>query len=208
MFGIHDYGLFLLASFALHAVPGQDVLFVVAQSLANGRRAGVLAALGIGAGSLVHSAAVALGVGALIAGAPAALRVVRLAGVAYLVLLALRCLLRAWRGAQAPEAAPAISATKAFGQGFVTNVTNAKVLLFYLAFLPQFVTPGVPGTAIGLLLLGLSFGVTGSMWNSGVAFAASAAAPSDARSGRARRLLDAMAGAILLAIAIPIFRQP
>ena len=207
MFGIHDYGLFLLASFALPAVPGQDVLFVVAQSLANGRRAGVLAALGIGAGSLVHTAAVALGVGALIAGAPAALRVVRLAGASYLVFLALRCLQRAWRGAQAPEAAPPISTTKAFAQGFVTNVTNAKVLLFYLAFLPQFVTPGVRDTTVGLLLLGLSFGVTGSLWNCGVALAASATAPAFARSGRARRLLDAIAGAILLAIAIPIFRR-
>jgi threonine/homoserine/homoserine lactone efflux protein len=208
MFAIHDYGLFLLASFALHALPGQDVLFVVAQSLASGRRAGVLAALGIGAGSLVHTAAVALGVGALIAGAPAALRFVRLAGAFYLLFLALRCLQRAWRGAHAPLAAPAIGATRAFGQGFVTNVTNAKVLLFYLAFLPQFVTPGVRGTAVGLLLLGLSFGVTGSLWNSGVALAASAAAPAIARGERARRLIDAIAGAILLAIAIPIFRQP
>jgi threonine/homoserine/homoserine lactone efflux protein len=206
MFGIHDYGLFLLASFALHAVPGQDVLFVLAQSLANGRRAGVLAALGIGAGSLVHTAAVALGIGALIAGAPAALRVVRLAGASYLVFLALRCLHRAWRGAQAPGATPAVSARAAFGQGFVTNVTNVKVLLFYLAFLPQFVTAGAGGTTVGLLLLGLSFGVTGSLWNSAVALAASAAAPAFARSGRARRVLDAVAGLILLGIAIPIFR--
>jgi len=207
MFGIHDYVPFLVASFALHAVPGQDVLFVIAQSLANGRRAGVVGAVGIGAGSLVHTVAVALGVGALIAGVPAALRVVRLGGASYLVLLAMRCVLRAYRGAQAPDTAPAVSGSAALGQGFVTNVTNVKVLLFYLAFLPQFVTPGVSGTAIGLLLLGLSFGVTGSLWNTGVAIAASVAAPAFARSNRARRVLDALAGLILLAIAIPIFRQ-
>ena len=207
MFGIHDYALFLLASFALHAVPGQDVLFVVAQSLANGRRAGILAALGIGAGSLIHTVAVALGVGALIAGMPAALRIVRVVGASYLVLLAMRCLLRAYRGADAGDPLPAVGGSEAFAQGFVTNVTNVKVLLFYLAFLPQFVTPGASGAFVGLLLLGLSFGVTGSLWNAGVAFAASAVAPAFARSRRARRLLDGLAGLILLVIAIPIFRQ-
>src|SRR5262249_15542344 len=141
-FPIHDYGLFLLASVALHAVPGQDVLFVVAQSLANGRRAGVIGAAGIGAGSLVHSAAVALGLGALLAGLPDALRVVRLAGAAYLLYLALRSLVRAARGGEGARTPAAVSNARAFAQGFVTNVSNAKVLLFYLAFLPQFVTPG------------------------------------------------------------------
>jgi threonine/homoserine/homoserine lactone efflux protein len=207
MFAIHDYALFLLASLALHAVPGQDVLFVLAQSFANGRRAGVLGALGIGAGSLVHTAAVALGVGALIAGSPAALRTVRLAGAAYLGLLALSCLLRAFRRTQAPAPAPATSRRAAFGQGFVTSVTNVKVLLFYLAFLPQFVTPGASGTAIGLLLLGLSFGVTGSFWNAGVALAASAAAPAFADSNMSRRALDAVAGLLLLAITVPIVSE-
>jgi hypothetical protein len=113
MFGIHDYVPFLVASFALHAVPGQDVLFVIAQSLANGRRAGVVGAVGIGAGSLVHTVAVALGVGALIGGVPAALRVVRLGGASYLVLLAMRCVLRAYRGGEAPDTAPAVSGSAA-----------------------------------------------------------------------------------------------
>jgi threonine/homoserine/homoserine lactone efflux protein len=206
VFGIHDYGLFLLASFALHAVPGQDVLFVVAQSIANGRRAGVLGAAGIGAGSLIHTAVVALGIGALLAGIPAALRIVRLAGAAYLLFLALRCLIRAARGA--PRSAPAsVTGSTAFAQGFVTSVTNAKVLLFYLAFLPQFVAAAADHTTLGLLLLGLSFGITGTLWNCGVALGVSAVAPAIAGKRSAQRALDAGAGLLLLAIAIPILRQ-
>jgi threonine/homoserine/homoserine lactone efflux protein len=207
VFGIHDYGLFLLASFALHAVPGQDVLFVVAQSISNGRRAGVLGAVGIGTGSLVHTLGVALGIGALLAGLPAALRVVRLAGAAYLLFLALRCLLRAARGGEPVRAQAPVTTSTAFAQGFVTNVTNVKVLLFYLAFLPQFVTAGADRTALGLLLLGLSFGVTGTLWNCGVALGASALAPAIAGRRSAQRLLDAGAGLLLLAIAIPILVQ-
>src|SRR5262245_45283556 len=141
MFGIHDYGVFLLASFALHAVPGQDVLFVVAQSLSGGRRAGVLASVGVGAGSLVHTAGVALGLGAVLASFPAVLHAIRLAGAAYLIVLALGCLRRARRPGSIPDEKPALPGHVSFRQGFVTNVANAKVLLFYLAFLPQFVTP-------------------------------------------------------------------
>ena len=204
MFGIHDYGLFLVASFALHAVPGQDVLFVVAQSLSNGRRAGVLAAAGIGAGSLVHTALVAAGLGALIAGFPAALRGIRLAGAVYLIVLALRCLQRARSTAVVTDDARAVRGHASFAQGFVTNVANAKVLVFYLAFLPQFVTPGRADTWVGFLLLGLSFAVTGTLWNGAVAVGASAMEPLLAGRRNARRLLDATAGSLLLAIAIPI----
>ena len=206
MFGIHDYGLFLIASFALHAVPGQDVLYVVAQSIATGRRGGVIGAVGIGAGSLIHTVAVALGIGALLAGLPDALRIVRLAGAAYLVYLAVRCLLRAARGGEAARTPASVSAPRAFAQGFITNVTNAKVLLFYLAFLPQFVTPG-PAAAPGLLLLGLSFAITGTLWNAGVALGASALAPAIVGRRSAQRLLDTVAGLLLLTIAIPILRQ-
>jgi threonine/homoserine/homoserine lactone efflux protein len=208
-FGIHDYGLFLLVSFTLHAVPGQDVLFLVAQSVSGGRRSGVLGAIGIGAGSFVHTAIVALGIGGLLAGAPGALRVVRVAGARYLVWLALRGLRRAWTGAPASAATAAPSGdSTALRQGFLTNLTNAKVLLFYLAFLPQFVHPGGAWTAVGLLLLGLSFGVTGTLWNAGVAWGASALAPRLRRRRGGQRVLDAAAGLLLLGIAVPILRQP
>jgi threonine/homoserine/homoserine lactone efflux protein len=204
MFGIHDYGVFLLASFALHAVPGQDVLFVVAQSLSGGRRAGVLAAVGVGTGSLVHTAVVALGLGAVLASFPAVLHAIRLAGAAYLVVLALSCLRRARRPSSDPDSAPAVPGHVSFRQGFVTNVANAKVLLFYLAFLPQFVTPDRADASLGFLLLGLSFATTGTLWNAAVAAGASALEPVLLRSRNGRRLLDACAGFLLLAIAIPI----
>jgi len=86
--------------------------------------------VGIGAGSLIHTAAVALGIGALLAGLPAALRLVRIAGAGYLSFLALRCLIRAARGVEPSNAPAPVTGSTAFTQGFVTNVTNVKVLLF------------------------------------------------------------------------------
>ena len=140
MFDLHDLLLFLGAGLALNLTPGPDMLYVAARSTSEGRRAGVVSALGIGAGTLVHIAALALGLSALLAAVPLLYDVVRLAGAAYLVWLGLRALLRP---AAAPDEAPPppASLTTIFRQGVVTNVLNPKVALFFLAFLPQFVDP-------------------------------------------------------------------
>ena len=163
MFGIHDYGLFVLSAVLLNIAPGQDTLYILGRSIGQGRRAGIASALGVSAGTVVHTLAAALGLSAIVAASATAFLVVKLVGAAYLVYLGVRAIV-------APstvldlDMARTGDARTAFRQGLVTNVLNPKVGLFFLAFLPQFVAAGAPRAMYGFLLLGLTFVVTGTVW--------------------------------------------
>ncbi|MFZ7093319.1 LysE family translocator [Primorskyibacter sp. 2E233] len=128
---------FVPASLALNLTPGADMMFCLAQGLRGGARPGWAASAGIAAGGLLHASLAGLGLSALLATMPGAFEVIRWAGVAYLLWLAVRTLLSPFGG---PDVA-GLSAARAFSQGFVVNLTNPKVILFILAFVPQFVDP-------------------------------------------------------------------
>jgi threonine/homoserine/homoserine lactone efflux protein len=145
--------LFSLAALALIVVPGPAVLYVVARSLDQGRRAGVVSTLGIGVGGLVHVAAATLGVSSLVLSSARAFEVVKLAGAAYLVVLGLR-LLVGGRNGEGPERRERAPLRRVFAQGVVVNVLNPKTALFFLAFLPQFVDPDAGSVALQMLVLG------------------------------------------------------
>lgn len=146
------FGLALLIGFA----PGPDNLFVLMQSAAHGRKTGFCIVLGLCCGILVHTAAVALGLAALFATAPAAFTLLKCIGAAYLAWLAWQ----AWRARadslQMPSA-PQLQAVRAMARGAFMNLTNPKVILFFLAFLPQFVDPGRGAVAPQLCWFGLLF---------------------------------------------------
>jgi len=174
MLGIHDYWLFVVAGVLLNIAPGQDTFYILGSSIAQGRRAGVASALGIGAGCIVHTIAAAAGLSAILAASAAAFVVVKLAGAAYLIYLGARYIL-AREHALPPSAAVAPgTAWKAFRQGIVTNVLNPKVALFFLAFLPQFIAPDSPTKIAAFIALGLTFIATGTVWCIFLAFAAAA----------------------------------
>jgi len=172
--------VFMGATLALNLTPGPDMLYVIARSAGEGRAAGVVSALGIAAGCMVHTLAIALGLSSLLVAVPVAYDVVRYAGAAYLIYLGVRALLRPSTQAGAPPAPAPLDAV--FRQGVVTNVLNPKVALFFLAFLPQFVDPARGGVAWQLLALGVLFNTSGTLVNLGVALAASGAV----RWGRSR----------------------
>jgi threonine/homoserine/homoserine lactone efflux protein len=143
--------VFLAASAALVAIPGPNVLFVLARGLSGGRRAAVVSVLGVEAATACFVAAAAFGLTALLMSSAVAFAVVRYAGALYLLLLAVRAL----RSRPAAEPA-AVPAGRTFRQAYLVGISNPKVAVFFLAFLPQFVTPG--GSAAGqILLLGLVF---------------------------------------------------
>jgi threonine/homoserine/homoserine lactone efflux protein len=131
--------VFALASLALAVVPGPAVLYIVAQSIYGGRRAGVVSALGVANGGLVHVLAAVIGLSALLAASAEAFTAVKILGAVYLVWLGIRTLLRADDriGGRAAERTLA----RTYRQGVVVNVLNPKTALFFLAFLPQFVDP-------------------------------------------------------------------
>jgi threonine/homoserine/homoserine lactone efflux protein len=168
--------VFLIAMFAVNITPGPDMLYVIGRAVTQGRLAGVVAALGIGTGCIVHIVAAALGLAAVFEHAPAAFTALKYAGAVYLVWIGVQAWRTAARGGVTPAVAPHASLWAAFAQGFVTNVLNPKVILFFLAFLPQFVPhdsqiPGWQFAALGTLFnisgtivngaMGLCFGAAG-----------------------------------------------
>ena len=169
---LHSLGLFLAAGLALNLTPGPDMLYVAARGAGEGRPAGIVSALGIGVGTLVHIALVAAGLAALLAAVPVAYMALRLGGAAYLVWLGVKAL-RAAPGDGAVAELPPAPLGAIFRQGVITNVLNPKVALFFLAFLPQFVDPARGDPALQVIVLGLLFDVSGTLVNLTVALASS-----------------------------------
>ena len=148
--------LFSLAALALIVVPGPAVLYIVARSVDQGRRAGVVSALGIGVGGLVHVLAATVGLSALVVSSARAFEAVKYAGAAYLIVLGVRRLLTR---EEAPEDRDVQRAPlgRVFRDGVVVNVLNPKTALFFLAFLPQFVDPDAGPVALQTAVLGFVF---------------------------------------------------
>jgi threonine/homoserine/homoserine lactone efflux protein len=148
--------LFLAATVALLVVPGPAVLYIVAQSIDRGRRAGLVSMLGIQAGALVHIAAAAVGLSSLLVSSAVAFETVKYAGAAYLVFLGVRRLL-ARDDVEAVRIRRERSLRRLFTQGAVVNVLNPKTALFFFAFLPQFVDPDAGYAALQIAILGVLF---------------------------------------------------
>jgi threonine/homoserine/homoserine lactone efflux protein len=189
--------LFATAALLVNLTPGPDMMFVAGSSLAQGRRAGVLAALGVGAGCLLHTALAALGLAALLAASPLAFSAVKMAGAAYLVWLGVAMLRRA---SPMPGAAPAVASRRVFWQGALTNALNPKVALFYLAFLPQFIEPAAPDATLGFVVLGTLFNVGGTAVNVAVALLAATLREALAGGIAAGRWLQRIAGAAFVGL--------
>ena len=166
--GIEHLGLFIVAGWLLNLTPGPDVLCIVSNGLRHGARAGVVAALGITAGCFVHILAAAVGLGALIAASSTAFTLLKWLGAAYLVVVGLAMMLsrspmdaiNSIAVSEGVAGARGIKDLKSvFVQGFLTNALNPKVALFFVAFLPQFITPDAPNKPLTFALLGLIFTV-------------------------------------------------
>ena len=207
--------LFIGAGLLLNLTPGPDVFFIVSHALRGGARRGLVAALGIAAGCCVHVVAAAVGVSALVAASATAFSVLKWIGAAYLVYVG-ATMLFARKPAGAPYliAAPAggagaagrfgseSSAAAVFRRGFLTNVLNPKVALFFLAFVPQFIVAGTPHAWAVFLALGLLFTFNGLAVCAGWALAAAWAAR---RAGFMRRGMQAMervAGAVFIGFGV------
>ena len=146
---------FLGASMALTIAPGPDNIFVMTQGIARGRRPAIVTALGMCSGVSVHTTAAAFGFSAVFYSSAVAFTVVKWAGAAYLLHLAFRTMKE--RSAIRLSAAEELPAAALFRRGFIMNVLNPKVAMFFLAFLPQFVTPASGHIPLQMLLLGFIF---------------------------------------------------
>jgi RhtB (resistance to homoserine/threonine) family protein len=203
MFGIHDLTLFVVSGLLLNIVPGPDTMLVVTRSATQGWRAGSAAALGIGSGTFVHVLAAALGMSALLATSAHAFTVVKWVGAAYLVYVGVRMWLShgGREAAAAGEPAP-LPYRKIFAQGFLTNVLNPKVALFFLAFVPQFIDPGSPTKALAFIALGCVFNVNSMIWSHGLALFSAAVGQRTRLGPRTARWLNRAVGTLFVAFGI------
>src|SRR5262245_56270005 len=203
MLGIHHYWLFIATAIVLILTPGQDTFFILGRSLASGRPAGIAAALGITAGSLMHTCAAALGLSALLATSPYAFMAVKFAGAAYLLYIGVRALLTRSNGLPGAEARDAGDGRwSAFRQGIVSNLLNPKVALFFLALMPQFISADSTHKVGAFLALGLSFVAMGLAWCTTLAVGASYLRGAFMRRPSLASVLNKIAGAMFIALGL------
>ncbi|MCL1979676.1 MAG: LysE family translocator [Proteobacteria bacterium] len=192
--------LFATASVALAIAPGPDNIFVLAQSALYGRRAGLLITLGLCTGLLVHISAVALGVAAILQKSVLAFNGLKMAGAGYLLYLA-------WQAFRAGGIEPDEQKNSPMGgwalyaRGIVMNVTNPKVAIFFLAFLPQFADPAHGPVPLQIILLGAIFMASALMVFGCIAWAASQIGGWLKHSQRAQLMLNRVAGSVFVLLA-------
>lgn len=196
---------FVPAGLALNLTPGADMMFTLAQGLKSGPRAGLAANAGIAAGGMIHTLIAGLGLGALVAAHPAAFDVIRWGGVAYLLYLAVMAL-RSGPLGRGAEVAPR-PLGRVFLDGMMVNLLNPKVILFILAFLPQFVDPARPVLA-QFLLLGLVFATGGLFVNGAVALFAGGIGQRLAASATFARWLGRVSATIFAGLALRLALIP
>jgi len=164
----HDLLLFMTAAIVLLVIPGPAVLYIVARSVDQGRKAGLASACGIATGGLVHVLAAALGLSALLASSAIAYSVVKYAGAAYLIYLGIRKLREQSAAADEVKHVEPSSLRHIYAQGIVVQVLNPKTAIFFFAFLPQFVDPTRGPVTLQFLALGMLFSVmaftSDSLW--------------------------------------------
>ena len=162
---IQHFWVFALAGLLLNLTPGNDMIYVATRSASQGVKAGIVSALGITAGCMVHIFAAVIGLSAILMQSALAFDIIKYLGGAYLIYLGVRSLLSKKRQFTVQAEATTYSYKKIFWQGAITNVLNPKVALFFLAFLPQFVDLSGPAAHWQILFMGTWFNISGLVVN-------------------------------------------
>ena len=208
MLGIHDLWLFVVSAVLVNISPGPDSAYIVGRSIQLGWRAGMMAALGISCGCLVHVFGTAIGLSALLMASSVAFTVIKWVGAAYLCYIGITMLLSRHKSpdgaANAVAPLPMLSLRQVFWQGVLTDVLNPKVALFFLAFLPQFVNADAPHKSLAFIALGLMFISTGTLWCFSIAALAARAASRLRKSGGALVWINRALGGVFVYLGVRI----
>ena len=208
--------LFAAAALSLNLTPGPDMLYVMARSLGQGPRAGIVSALGLSVGYGVHTLLAASGLAALLISAPAAFNAVKVAGALYLAFLGSMALRRSFQPDPAPETPTPTEAASAlppdehkswrdvFRQGALTSTLNPSIAIFFLAFLPQFVAPARGTVALQIVALGLVFVTTATTTHATIALLTGTAGNWLRRRPGAGRWQARFSGAVLLLLGLRV----
>jgi threonine/homoserine/homoserine lactone efflux protein len=190
---------FLAVSAVLIVAPGPDMALVARYALLGGRRAALVASIGVSTGLTIWTLAASVGLAALLRQSEPAFVALKVVGVSYLVFLGVQALRTAWRPRKTVASVSRARTRHAFRQGLLSNLGNPKIAVFFTSFLPQFTTSGA--SVLSLLVLGLLFGAMTFAWL--VAYGAVVAKAGDVlRRPRVRRVLEGLTGAVLIAFGV------
>ena len=198
-----DIGLFLVASALLTIAPGPDIVYVLTRGIAQGRRAGFAAALGFATGVIFHTALAALGIAALIRSSEFAFSLVRYAGAAYLVYLGIRTLMSRG-GFELNKDNSSLALWTVYKQSVIGNVLNPKVTLFFLSFLPQFISVSSGHVELQMVLLGALFMLQTVLIFGAVAFFSGVIGDRLRTNPSVANRLNVFAGVIFIALGIRV----
>ncbi|KIA93994.1 MULTISPECIES: LysE family translocator [unclassified Flavobacterium] len=165
MNGIIHYETFILTGLLLNITPGNDTIFILSRSMAQGKKAGFMSVLGIATGSLIHTILAAFGLSIIIAKSILVFSIIKYAGAAYLLYIGYQMLTDKTRlNTDVSFSEKSINLKKIYRDGVITNVLNPKVALFFISFLPQFIDSGLKNTIVPFITLGITFTITGTIW--------------------------------------------
>jgi RhtB (resistance to homoserine/threonine) family protein len=165
MTGIIHFSTFLIAGILLNLTPGNDTIFILTKSIGQGKKAGIMSALGIGTGSIIHTLLAAFGLSVIIAKSILLFTIIKYAGAAYLLYIGYKMLTdRSQLNTNVSIKNGQANYVKIYRDAIITNVLNPKVALFFIAFLPQFIDASVKNTVLPFLLLSFTFITTGMIW--------------------------------------------
>ncbi len=198
--------LYVVASLALIATPGQDMIYVIGRALAQGRVAGLCSAVGVCLGILVHTALAAVGVGAILQASESLFTALKYVGAAYLVYLGIRMLATREVAIDARAGMPRSSPAWLVLQGILSNVTNPKIVLFFFAFLPQFVDPASGSPTRDLVGLGVLYAALALPVKAGVALVAARLSDRALRKPATLAWMNRACGAVLVALGVRLAR--
>lgn len=202
MFGIENYWGFVLASVLLNLTPGADTLYILTRTIAEGGKSGIASAAGILTGTFLHIIAVSLGLAQIISHSPALFSAIKYAGAIYLIYLGIK----AWRTplTLSQNRLENLPLAKIFRQGVITNLLNPKVVLFFLALLPQFVSLGTEQTFLPFMILGLTFLTTSSLWCGVLVIAASPVGHFLRHNRKVADLMNRLCGTVFIGLGVKI----
>ncbi len=207
MFGIVGYWSFVLSSVLLNLTPGSDTIYVLSRSAVGGRRKGIASALGICTGILIHTLLAAFGLSVILSTSAVAFNIMKIFGAGYLIFMGIKTLISKSSVLMVSRDNLKEPIVKTFLQGVLTNALNPKVALFFLALLPQFVSPANTYGFLPFVILGLTFFTTSTIWCLILAFLSSYISIFVNKSARVGAVANKVTGGIYILLGLNVLLQ-
>ena len=205
MSGIENYLGFILAGIIMNLTPGADSIYIITRSIAQGKKVGIYSVLGIGSGAIIHIILAAFGLSVILAKSILLFNIIKWTGAAYLIYLGIRMLIDKSKlfDNEKTEFEKA-DLWKIYHQGFLTNLLNPKIAIFFLSLLPQFIKPEYVNSSIPFLILGGTFLFTGTIWCLFLAYSASFMTDTLRKNDKIGKIMKKVSGYIFIGLGLQI----